>query len=103
MDPEDPTDMTVHVLIEIRDELRKTNKRVDHLTERVDQNFEALSTRIDATSARVVESEMRVATAIVDLAGTVNDIKTLLVERLDLRDRVERCERDIDELKRARG
>jgi hypothetical protein len=103
MDPKPPTDMTVHVLIEIRDEIRKTNKRVDVLTARVDHLSEKVDSNFEVQNAHITESEIRVATAIVDLAGTVNDIKTILVDRLDLRDRVERCERDIDELKRARG
>ncbi|HUS33470.1 MAG TPA: hypothetical protein VMZ53_33440, partial [Kofleriaceae bacterium] len=60
-------------------------QRVEHLTERVVQNFKLLSDRIDTTTGRIVESEMRVATASVDLAGTVNDIKTILIDRLGRR------------------
>lgn len=94
MDPTPPTDLTLQVLIEIRDELKKTNQRVDELGEKVDHNFEI-------QNARITESELRVATAITALAGAVIDVKTLLTDRLDLRDRVEQCERDIDELKRS--
>jgi len=95
-------DLTIHVLREIRDEIRGTNRRVDnleaHLTERIDQT----NVRIDRLTERVVESEIRTATAITGLAGTLDGVRDLLKDRLDLRDRVERCERDIDELKRAR-
>ena len=100
-------DLTIRVLIEIRDEIRstnqrvdRTNERVDHLSTRVDQLGDHLSGRIDSLAERVVESEMRTSTAITELHGTIRDVHTLLVDRLDLRDRVERCERDIDELKR---
>lgn len=101
-------DLTIHVLREIRDEIRGTNSRVDSLTAGVDHLETHLSERIDQTNVRidrlterVVESEIRTATAITGLAGTLDDVRDLLKDRLDLRDRVERCERDIDELKRA--
>lgn len=100
-------DLTIRVLIEIRDEIRSTNQRVDRTNERVEHlstRVEHLSTRFDDVSddlgRRIVESELRTSTAITELHGTVRDIHGLLVDRLDLRDRVERCERDIDELKR---
>jgi hypothetical protein len=47
----------------------------------------------------VVESEIRVATTLTAVAGSVNDVKTMLGGQLDLRDRVANCERDIAELK----
>lgn len=93
-------DLTIRVLIEIRDEIRSTNQRVDRTNERVDQLSEHVSGRIDNLTERVVESELRTSTAITELAGTIRGVHTLLVDRLDLRDRVDRCERDIDELKR---
>lgn len=104
-------DLTIRVLIEIRDEIRSTNERVDQtnvrvdrlgeqLTGRIDSLAEHLTGRIDSLGDRITESELRTSTAITELHGTIRDVHTLLVGRLDLRDRVERCERDIDELKR---
>lgn len=100
-------DLTIRVLIEIRDEIRGTNQRIDRTNERIDQTNERvdrldehLTARIDSLSDRLTESELRTSTAITELHGTIRDVHTLLVDRLDLRDRVERCERDIDELKR---
>ncbi len=93
-------DLTIRVLIEIRDEIRSTNQRVDRTNERVDRLSEQLTGRIDDLGVRMVESELRTSTAITELHGTMRNVHTLLVDRLDLRDRVERCERDIDELKR---
>ena len=66
------------------------------LTERIDG-------RIDRLEARLVESEIRTATAINGLAGTLHDVRDMLVDRLDLRDRVSRCERDIGEIKTRLG
>lgn len=94
-------DLTIHVLREIRDEIRGTNQRVDRLETQLSERIDQTNLRIDRLTERVVESEIRTATAITGLAGTLDDVRGLLKDRLDLRDRVERCERDIDELKRA--
>lgn len=85
----EPTDVTIEILKDIRDEVRQT--RTD------------LSERIDGLSRRVVESEIRTATAITDLAGAVNQMTGVLRASHDLRPRVERCEQDIAELKKRVG
>jgi hypothetical protein len=88
----EPTDLTIEILKDIRAGVEKTNERVDALRE--DTNA-----RLDLLSRRIVESEVRTSTAIVDLAGTVRDMTTVLRTQSDLRPRVERCERDIEELR----
>ncbi len=100
MDPKD--DITVKVLIEIRDGIRETNRRVDETNRRVDGLQEVLRESVNDLGQRITHSEIRVATAVTELAGSVNDVKTMLRDQLDLRDRVARCERDIEELKRQR-
>jgi septal ring factor EnvC (AmiA/AmiB activator) len=76
-----PVDLTVQVLKEIRDEVKKTNARLDQTNARLDQT----NARLDQTneevhamkeelSRRIVESELRTATAITELAGTVRDL-----------------------------
>lgn len=95
-----------------RQEVRGTNDRVDRLEleQRVDKMEVRLDRRIDALHSElssqltglrkdVVESEVRTATAIHDMHGTLRDVRDLLKGRLDLSDRVDRCERDIAELK----
>ena len=82
----EPTDVTIEILKDIRNEVRQT--RTD------------LSEHIDGLSRRVVESEIRTATAIADLAGAVNQMTGVLRASHDLRPRVERCEQDIAELKK---
>lgn len=42
---------------------------------------------------------MRPATAIFSVKGSIDDIKQLLETRLDVRDRVERCGREIEVIK----
>jgi len=106
----EPTDLTIEILKGIRDEIRQTNQRLDqtneHLdqtNEHLDQTNERLDQRFDLLSRRLVESETRTATALVDLAGAVREVKQLLSDRLDLRDRVDRCESEISRLKEHVG
>lgn len=92
-------DLTIHVLREIRDEIRSTNQRIDQTNVRLDQMGERLDKRIDGMGDRITESEMRTATALTGVTVAIHEVRDLLKDRFDLRDRVERCERDIDELK----
>jgi hypothetical protein len=80
-----PTEITIEILKSIRDEVRATN------------------TRLDETNARIVESELRTASAITGLHGTVSDLVDVLREQHDLRPRVDRCERDIGDIKHRLG
>jgi uncharacterized protein Yka (UPF0111/DUF47 family) len=105
----EPTDLTTGILIEIRDEVRTTHERVDHLSSRVDHlssRVDTLSDRVefvnDDLGRRIVESERRTATAIHELGGTLREVHTLLKDRA-LHDRVTRCEREIDDLKHRLG
>ena len=104
----EPTDVTLEILKDIRDEVRQTrtdlSSRIDRTNERLETMREDLSERIDGLSRRVVESEVRTATAITDLAGAVSEMTGVLRASHDLRPRVERCEQDIADLKkRVRG
>ena len=101
------TDLTIHVLTEIRDEIRKTNVRLDDHIAATEHIGRDLGARIDETNRRVdrltdhlVATEMRIGTSLVDVGTTINDVRDMLRGQLDLRARVERCEHEIDELKR---
>ena len=96
-------DLTMRVLVEIRDdiramkdEVRSTNVRVEHLESK-------LETGLRDMSDRIVESEIRTATAIVDMHGTLRDVATSLKRSDGLRERVDWCEREIELLKRRPG
>ena len=90
--PDAPVNLSTRILKEIRDEVRRTNERLDTTNE-----------RLDAVAERITESELRTATALTDLATTVRDLTALLRTQSDLRPRVERCERDIAELRQRIG
>jgi chromosome segregation ATPase len=116
----EPADLTIQILQGIRDEVRGTNARLDQVNARVDQTNARLdelrtelSDRIDRTGTRIddlreelgrriVESEVRTATAITALAGSVRDLADMLRAQHDLRPRVDKCERDIEALKKKR-
>jgi chromosome segregation ATPase len=98
----EPTDLTVRILTDIRDELRTTNQRIDQTNQRIDQTNQ----RLDQTNARLeqmrqhsVESEIRLGTAITDMTGTLHEVRDHLAVRA-LEARVQDCERDIADLKR---
>ena len=88
----EPTDVTVKILVEIRDELRQTRSdlsaRIDATNRRLDETSAHLEGQIDTlrsdVTSAIVHSEIRNATAITALSGTMNDIKSLLAERLDV-------------------
>ena len=85
------TDLTIEILKGIRDDL-------SGVRDELHQTRTELSARIDGLrdelSSRIVASEIRTATAITDLSGTVRE----MTDVLDLRPRLERCERDIADL-----
>ena len=110
----EPTDLTIEILKGIRDEIRMTRTELseridgmrDELSGRIDEvsgRIDEVSGRIDLLSDRVVASEIRTATATTDLAGTVREMTSVLRAQHDLRPRVERCERDIADLRQKTG
>jgi methyl-accepting chemotaxis protein len=103
----EPTDITVQILTDIREQakltneqIRQTNRRLDRMSDSIDRTNERLDTVREELSRRIVESEIRTSTAIADLAGTVREMTHELRAANDLRPRVERCEQDIVDLKR---
>ncbi len=85
----EPTDLTIEVLNGIRQEVHALREETGE--------------RLDTLTRRIVESEVRTSTAIADLAGTVREMTGVLRQANELRPRVERCEHDIEEIKRRVG
>lgn len=54
---------------------------------------------MDGIGARIMESELRTATALTDLATNVREVTAVLRTQHDLRPRLERCEREIVDLR----
>jgi methyl-accepting chemotaxis protein len=96
----EPTDITIAILTDIRDQAKLTNEQIKHTNERIEQTNERLDTMREELSRRIVESEIRTSTAITELAGTVQEMTRVLRSSHDLRSRVERCEHDIADLRR---
>ena len=86
-----PTEVTIEILKEIRDEIRDSK---ESLSSRID----ATNERLDNLERRQTETEIRLATEIISVAGAVREVKDLLADRLDLRDRVDDHERRISAL-----
>jgi hypothetical protein len=106
----EPSDLTIEILKDIRDEVksvrdevRQTNALLDHTNAMPDQTNERAETGLAEVSRRIVESEIRTSTAITELAGTVHEMTQVLRAQHDLGPRVERCEHDIAALQRIVG
>jgi len=63
------SDLTTQVLIEIRDEARKTNSRLDQTI-----------ARLDRLEHRQTESEIRISTEIVGVVGAINRLTDALLD-----------------------
>ena len=113
-------EVTTQILVQIRDEIRGTNQRMDTLVTRVDAVETGLGSRLDSVVTRldmvgeqlfllrqrVGMFEDRQRADAIRLATELQEVKTLLQTiiaqargRRDLQERIAACERDIDELK----
>jgi predicted nucleic acid-binding Zn-ribbon protein len=89
------------ILIEMRDELRRSNSRlevVEGRLENVDTRLEHVEDGQDALAKRLVESEMRLATELVATRGVLEQVRDTLMDSLRQRDRVDEHERRIADL-----
>ena len=110
----EPADMTTKILVEIRDEIRITNARLEDtrvgLEARIDETKVGLAARIDETNARLdrserrqIETEIRLATEIIGVAGAVREVRDLLREGLGLNAKVADHERRIARIEETHG
>jgi hypothetical protein len=87
-------DMTTQVLIEIRDEARKTNEEVRHLGDEARKT----NARLERLERRQVEAEVRIATEIVAVGGAIREMKEAFLEDRRFAERVSDHERRIQAL-----
>jgi hypothetical protein len=92
----EPTDLTIEILKDIRDETRKTNERVDALDRTV-------AKEIGSVREEARQTEVRLATELVAVAGAVREVRDLLREDRVLRQRVDDHERRITAMERHTG
>lgn len=94
-----PKDLSTQILIQIRDEIRSTNARLDQTNARLDQT----NARLTELEKRQVESEIRLATELVGVASAVRELKDLFKEDRKLRATVDAHERRIASLEKRVG
>jgi hypothetical protein len=90
-------DLTTQILIEIRDELRTTNARLDETNGRLDQ----ANGRLDRLERREVEAEIRTSTALVDVLGAIHEVRDVLLDDRRLRATVADHEQRLQALERT--
>ncbi len=96
---EENDNITTQVLISIREELAGLRGDVKKLEEEQARTRTDLGRRIDQTNLQLKNTESRLATEISALRATVSNSNS----DPDLRDRVEKLERDLAELKASKG
>lgn len=86
-------DITTQVLIDIRDEIRDIRDDIRALRTETHERFERMELRFLTQTSEFKQ-------AVLDHTQTLVDLRLTKPEREELRERVARCERDIEELKR---
>jgi ABC-type transporter Mla subunit MlaD len=80
----EPMDLTIEILKDIRDETRgmriELSERIDQTNERLDKVCAELKGEIRELRQAQVATETRLATALTDVVGALEDVKTLLRE-----------------------
>jgi chromosome segregation ATPase len=123
----EPNDLTVTILKEIRDEVRNTHGRLDHLTGRVGQlsgrmdqmtdrmeqmngridqmtdRMDHMTGRLDRVERRQVESEIRLATELIAVTAAVHEVRDELRHDRAWRARVDDHERRLLAIERPAG
>jgi len=104
------SDITVEILRSIRDEIRGTREdlrgEMRAMREDLSSRIDATNTRLDVTNERLdtlerrlTETDIRIATEMTAWHRDFRDTYRLLKRALELRPRVEPCEREIEGLK----
>ena len=110
MTDEEPRSLSVEILKQIRAEVRSVKTELHsvktelhsvktELSARIDELRSDTNERFEEMEHQITESEIRTATAITELAGNVRELTIFFRKQSDLHPRVERCERDITELR----
>jgi hypothetical protein len=95
------TDLTTQILVEIRDEIRNLNGRVDQTNGRLDQSNDRLDQtihRLDRLERRQVEAEVRISTEIVAVHGAIRELTDVLRTGNTIGQRVDDHERRLTSL-----
>ena len=96
-------DLTTQILIEIRDEIRSTNQRLDQVASGLNSRIDESNIRLDRLERRQVEAEVRVSTAVVDVVGAVHELRDVFLGDRLLRETVSNHEQRLQALERGRS
>jgi hypothetical protein len=96
-------DITTEILIEIRDEIRATNQRLDSVAAGLGTRIDETNTRLDRLERRQVDAEIRVSTALVEVMGAIHEVRDVLLEDRQLREKVDDHEQRLQALERLRS
>jgi tetrahydromethanopterin S-methyltransferase subunit G len=95
------SDLNTKILIEIRDEIRGTNGRLDQVEQRVDQTNQRLdqvNERVDRLHRRQVETEVRLTTELVAVVGAIHEVRDAVMEQQGFGARIADHEQRISKL-----
>ena len=99
----EPTDRTIEILEDIREEAHKTNERIQQTNDRLDGLQAEVRSGLGELRDRLTATEVRLATELVGVAGAVREVRDLLHEDRALRDRVDDHERRLSAVERRTG
>jgi hypothetical protein len=106
----EPTDLTIEILKDIRDENRRTNEQLDELRTEMRTGLAEVRTGLGEVRTGLGElrdrqtvTEVRLSTELVGVAGAVREVRDLLREDRALRGRVDDHERRIAAIEERTG
>jgi hypothetical protein len=91
------SDLTTDILVEIRDEIRRTNGRLDQTNGRLDQTND----RLERLERRQTQAEIRIATELTGVTGAIHELRDTLIADRRFAARVDDHERRIAALEDA--
>ena len=98
-----PRDLSTKILIQIRDEIQKTNSRLSTTNERIDSTNDRLDTtneRLSRLERRQTEDAVRLSTELIGVAKAVGQVRDLLRDQRIDRDKMKDHERRISVLEK---
>ena len=96
----DAGNLTTRILVQIRDEMRSNRDEVKKTNERLDAVREELSERLERLERRQTEDSVRLATELVAVAKAVGEVRDLLKDRRAEREAISDHERRIRALEK---
>jgi chromosome segregation ATPase len=97
----EPTDLTIQILKEIRDDARKHAAEVNQRFEKMDQRFEKMDQRFEMQEHHFEAIETALRDMAQQLVMLARGIKTALESRAETDRRIESLEERVDKLERA--